>query len=77
MLFVLRLNQGINPNSILKRFSLSLDSFSGILDFLDQLVAGELAYESEQGNYSLNADGRMLADAIMSEMPEMSEVSLV
>ena len=77
ILFGLRLNQGINPNSILKRFSLPLNSLSGIFDFLNQLVDGELACKSEQGNYYLTGDGRMLADAIMNEMPELSEVSLV
>ena len=69
VLFGLRLNAGVNLDEVALRFSLFPEAFSEIELFLDQIVHRGLADNSGK-SYYLKPEGRILTDAIMSELPD-------
>jgi len=67
--FGLRMNQGISLDEIAKNFDLPLSSFELIESFLWKLHSQDLVEKNL--NWKLSKKGRMLADGVIREMPEI------
>ena len=76
VLFGLRLNAGVDLNELAERFSVQSECLAPQVGFLEQLVEGGLA-EVVGKNFRLKTEGRILADAIMAELPETSRLPRV
>ena len=72
LLFGLRMNQGINIGSIATRFSLQISAFKDVVSFFDRLVDEGLAESPSEYAYRLTRAGRIVADAVASEMPDLT-----
>ena len=75
MLFGLRMNQGISIPAIAEQFSIPIDQFLGMTQFLDRLVCEKLATQPSSGSYALTKQGRILCDAIACDLPELGLAS--
>ena len=71
ILFGLRMNAGINLLEIGQRFALSPACFMEVVRFLDRLVEEGLAHGEAGNQYRLSSSGRILADAVAKEIPEL------
>ena len=67
--FGLRMNQGISLDEIAENFDLPLSSFEPIESFLWKLHSQDLVEKNL--NWKLSKKGRMLADGVIREMPEI------
>ena len=67
--FGLRMNQGISLDEIAENFDLPLSSFELIESFLWKLHSQDLVEKNL--NWKLSKKGRMLADGVIREMPEI------
>ena len=72
LLFGLRMNQGINLGSIATCFSLQMSAFKNVISFFDRLVDEGLAESRDKHSYRLTRAGRMVADAVASELPDLT-----
>lgn len=72
ILFGLRMNAGINLLEIGQRFALSPACFMEVGRFLDRLVEEGLAHGEAGSQYRLSSSGRILADAVAKEIPELA-----
>jgi oxygen-independent coproporphyrinogen-3 oxidase len=72
LLFGLRMNQGINIGSIATRFSLQISAFKDVVSFFERLVDEGLAESPSEYAYRLTRAGRIVADAVASEMPDLT-----
>jgi oxygen-independent coproporphyrinogen-3 oxidase len=72
VLFGLRMNQGINLNTIGNRFQISSKYFDDLSHFFEMLSNEGLANYSD-GMISLTSEGRIRADAIAAEIPVQKE----
>ena len=71
VLFGLRMNGGIKLGDIANRFDLPTHCFSAISKFFHRLIKEGLAEESKKGFIHLLPSGRILADSIACEVPEL------
>ena len=73
VLFGLRLNEGVDLKILAKNFSLPLTAFDPVASFFLNLGKEGLC-ESKKGKVSLTPKGRILADAVAKDLPELSSV---
>ncbi len=73
VLFGLRMNDGVDLKIIANNFSLPLAAFDPIVSFF-LILAKEGLCESKKGKASLTSKGRILADAVAKDLPELSRI---
>lgn len=71
ILFGLRMNQGISPSGIARSFGLEKHEVEPVLVFLERLAMEGMGTWRKDW-FSLTSKGRILADAIALEMPELA-----
>jgi oxygen-independent coproporphyrinogen-3 oxidase len=71
ILFGLRMNQGISPAGIARSFGLEKHEVEPVLVFLERLAMEGMGTWRKDW-FSLTSKGRILADAIALEMPELA-----
>ena len=71
ILFGLRMNQGISPSGIARSFGLEKQEVEPVLVFLERLAMEGMGTWRKDW-FSLTSKGRILADAIALEMPELA-----
>ncbi|MEC8778055.1 MAG: coproporphyrinogen III oxidase, partial [Verrucomicrobiota bacterium] len=71
ILFGLRMNQGISPTGIARSFGLEKREVEPVLVFLERLAMEGMGTWRKDW-FSLTSKGRILADAIALEMPELA-----
>ena len=72
LVFGLRMNAGINFREIARKYDLADLSFEPVVKFLKLLDAEGMGVLSDQ-SFRLTSKGRMIADGIASELPDMNE----
>ena len=72
LVFGLRMNAGINFREIARKYDNVEPSFEPVVKFLKLLDAEGMGVLSDQ-SFRLTSKGRMIADGIASELPDMNE----
>ncbi|MEC8044296.1 MAG: radical SAM family heme chaperone HemW [Verrucomicrobiota bacterium] len=72
LVFGLRMNAGINFREIARKYDLADLSFEPVVKFLKLLDAEGMGVLSDQ-SFRLTSRGRIIADGIASELPDMNE----
>ena len=73
VLFGLRMNQGIDLGEIAEQFDLGISVFLESARFLERLCKEELAEKDGTDAFRLTKQGRILCDAIVCDLPELTE----